>query len=278
MLFTLFPGLLFANTLTNKTFQEIEETKKRIEELQASLAKLESSLPVQIEREKQLALQKIEDAQKIKMHTEFGFVSTKGNTNTLSYSLDTKMQKAIGKHEFTFLGDGEYASDKDTQTKNKYFLEIDYGYQLNGDLYFEYITAYRFDDFSGFDYRAYTGPGLKYKALNSDTQSLHLSSTLLFSKDKKESDTHAYNYTSHRSKLEYSWQMFKNLKFEETLSYRTDVTMTKDYFIYSKTAFISKLSDVFSVAINYKIDYINMSEPGKQKADKTLSANLIADF
>ena len=265
---TILSSFAFANELN--TAQEIADTKAQIAKLQASLEELESSLPV--------ALAKKEDDEALKVHTEFGFVSTKGNTNTLNYSLDTKVQKSFGKNEWTFLADGEYTSDNDVRTKNKYFLELDYGYKLNEELYLEYITAYKFDEFSGYDYQVYTGPGLKYKVLNSETQTLDLSSALLFSKDKLEIDPAAYNYTSYRAKLEYSWQMFKNLKFEETLTYRTDVTKVEDYFVYSKTAFISKLSDIFSVSISYKIDYINMAAIGKDKTDKTLAANLIADF
>jgi len=275
---TLLSSLVFANELTQDTNKRIADTKAQIEALQATLKNLEASLPAQLEKEKQLALAKKKEAQALKMHAEFGFINTKGNTDTLTYNLDTKIQKTFDKHQLTFLGDGEYASDSSIRTKNKYFLELDYGYKLDKSLYLEYIAGYKYDEFSGFDYQAYTGPGLKYKALSTDTQNLDLSSALLFSKDKKESEADAYNYTSYRAKLEYSWQMLKNLKFEETFTYRTDVSMLEDYFIYSKTAFISKISDIFSVSLSYKIDYINMAEVGKAKADKTLSANLIADF
>jgi len=269
--------LVFANASTDDASKQISDTKAQIAALQAKLKELEDSTTTQKQKDEDLALIKKRKAEELKMHTEFGFTDTAGNTNTTAYNLDTKIQKALNKHQFTFIGDGEYASDSMVRTKNKYFAELDYGYEKCKNIYLEYITAYKFDEFSGYDYRFFTGPGLKYKALNSDIHKLNLSSALLFSKDKKET-SQAYNYTSYRAKVEYSWQMFKNLKFEEILSYRTDVTAVEDYFIFSKTALVSKLSDIFSVGLNYKIDYINMSEPGKQKADKTLSANLIADF
>lgn len=275
LIFVSLSCLAIASQATDDTNKEIKDTKAQIIELQAKLQELENSMTTQ--KEEKLAQVKKEQDEQLKMHTGFGFASTKGNTDTTAYNLDTKIQKAFGKHELTLLGDGEYASDSMVRTKNKYFAELDYGYEKCKNIYLEYITAYKFDEFSGYDYRFFTGPGLKYKALNSDTHKLNLSSALLFSKDKKET-SQAYNYTSYRAKVEYSWQMFKNLKFEEILSYRTDVTAVQDYFIFSKTALVSKLSDIFSVGLNYKIDYINMSEPGKQKADKTLSANLIADF
>ena len=270
--------LVFANASTIDTSKQILDTKAQIAELQAKLQELENATTTQKQKDEELALIKKRKDEALKTHTEFGFVSTKGNTNTTAYNLDTKIQKAFNKHQLTFLGDGEYASDNGTDTKNKYLLELNYGYKLNKNLYLEYILGYKYDEFSGYDYQAYTGPGLKYKAIQSDVHNLDLSSALLMSTDKQESDADAYNYTSARVKIEYSWQVFKNLKFAEIFTYRADITKTDDYFIFSKTAFTSKISDIFSVGLNYKIDYVNMAEIGKQRTDKTLSANLIADF
>ena len=270
-------SLLLSQEGLKTTQQQIADTKAEIEALQANLKKLEESLPKKIKDEK-AALAKQKELEALKVHAALGFVNTAGNTDTTTYSLDTKIQKRFGKHEYTFLGDVEYGSDNNVVTKNKYFVELDYGYGLNEKLYLEYITAYQFDEFSGFDYRAYTGPGLKYKVLNSEVQKLDLSSALLFSSDKKESEESSYNYGSFRAKVDYSWQMFKNLKFEETFTYRTDVTRAEDFFIYSKTGLVSKITDIFSFGINYKIDYVNVPDTGKAKSDRTLSANLIADF
>ncbi|MBL6974080.1 MAG: DUF481 domain-containing protein [Sulfurimonas sp.] len=270
--------LIFANPAATDTNKQIADTKAQIIELQAKLKELESSTTAQKQKEEELALIKKRKDEELKTHTEFGFVSTKGNTDTTAYNLDTKIQKAFNKHQLTFIGDGEYASDNGVETKNKYFLEFNYGYKLNKRLYLEYIVGYKYDEFSGYDHRAYTGPGLKYKAVESDIHNLDLSSALLMSTDKKESDADAYNYTSWRAKVEYNWQVFKNLKFTEIFTYRTDITETDDYFIFSKTALSSKVSDIFSVGLNYKIDYVNMAEIGKQRTDKTLTANLIADF
>ena len=270
--------LVFANASTDDASKQISDTKAQIAALQAKLKELEDSTTTQKQKDEDLALIKKRKAEELKMHTEFGFTDTTGNTNTTAYNLDTKIQKALNKHQFTFIGDGEYASDNGTETKNKYFLEFSYGHKLNKELYLEYILGYKYDGFSGYDYRAYTGPGLKYKAITSDVHNLDLSSALLMSKDKLESDADAYNYTSARVKIEYSWQVLKNLKFAEIFTYRADITKTDDYFIFSKTALSSKISDIFSVGLNYKIDYVNMADIGKQRTDKTLSANLIADF
>lgn len=266
---------VFANANTNK---QIEETKAQIAELQATLQKLEESLTTKAQKEEAIALAKKKKDEKLKVHGEFGLIDTKGNTHTLSYNLDTKIKKNIDDHEFTLIAYGEYASEQSEKTKNKYFVEFDYGHRVSKTLSYEYITAYKYDEFSGYDYRFYTGPGIKYNVLNSDLHTLDLGHALLFSRDKKETEVDAYNYTSYRIKAEYSRQLLQNLKLEETFSYQTDVTALKDFFIYSKTALISKISDIFSVSLNYKVDYVHNPDIGKKRADRTLSASLIADF
>ena len=71
--------------------------------------------------------------------------------------------------------------------------------------------------------------------------------------------------------------MLENLKFDQELSYRGSFEESKKYFVFSKTAFTSKLSDMFSAGLSYKVDYVN--EPGdKEKSDTTLTANLIIDY
>jgi putative salt-induced outer membrane protein YdiY len=265
-------AFLFADSSTDTTREQIEAKRAQIAKLQAELQKLQSSLPVSSPK-----VTKVQKDQELKLHTEFGFIETKGNTDTLNTSIDAKAQKKFGVHEFTFLGDGEYTEEKNSKTKNKYFLELDYGHKISRDVSFEYITAYKYDEFSGYDYRFYTGPGLKVQLFKDDVEALSLSNAILFSRDDRVSDG-PYNYTSYRAKAEYTRQLFKNLKFDQILSYQTDVTSLKDFFLYSKTGLSSKISDIFSVGLNYKYDYVNAPDRGKQKADRTLSANLIADF
>lgn len=263
----LFSSLLLSDQLLDLKTKQIADTKAQIKALQESLQKLEASLPKAIEKN-----------EKIKTHAEFGYVNNKGNTNTQSFTLDAKLKKTWDKHSLSFMVDGEYASDDGEDTKNKYLLELEYDYKLSKRLFFEYLIGYKYDQFSGYDYQTYTGPGIKYIAIDTKKHKLELGNNILYSIDKAEDTGDKYEYASYRAKAIYSWQILQNLKFEESLTYRTDLSKLDNFFMFSKTAFISKLTDIFSVSLSYKIDYVNQPEDDKVNSDRTMSANLIADF
>ena len=219
-------------------------------------------------------------------HTEFGFIQTTGNTKTTTYNLDAKAKKGWGKHIGNFMFDGQYASDNDVETKNKFVTELTYDYEFTSRFAFNYLLGYKSDKFSGFEYQLYTGPGAKYKAVVSDNHNLTVDGNILYSSDRYEDvplatppvDAYSNDYMGYRVKGLYTWQMLENLKFDQELSLRGSFDKSDNYFAYSKSAFSSKISDIFSAGISYKVDYANTPADGKKKTDTTLTANLIIDY
>lgn len=258
--------------------EQIADTKAKIAALQASLSELESSLPENIEAKKIAEIAKKEKDNELKTHAEFGYVSTSGNTDTTTYGLDLKMDKKWDKHVVLFTFDGQYADDNGVETKNKYLTELAYDYEITDRFAFNYLAGYKQDKFSGYNYQAYTGPGAKYKLIKEEKQNLSLEGNILYSQDELENQTKTRDYSSFRAKAVYAWQILENLKFTQDLSYRSDLEDTQNYFVYSKTALISKISDIFSFGINYKVDYVNAPPASTRHSDKTLSASLIIDY
>ncbi len=214
-------------------------------------------------------------------HTELGYIKTDGNTETQTFNLDAKAKKGWGKHIANLLIDAQYADDSGIETKNKYIIELNYDYEFTDRFAFTYLAGYKSDKFSNFDYQFYTGPGAKYKAIISDLHNLTLEGNILYAMDELKAiapdPAYSDDYASYRAKGVYTWQMLENLKFSQELSYRGSFEETSNYFIFSKSALTSKLSDIFSAGISYKVDYVN--EPGlKESTDTTLTANLIIDY
>jgi len=235
-------------------------------------------------------------------HTEFGYVNTQGNTETTTLSLDTKISKAFDKHIFDLMFDGQYATDGNIETKNKYLSELTYDYQFTQKFALNYMVGFRQDMFSGYEYQSYTGPGIKYKAIKTKEHDLKIEGNLLYSQDKIEDTNYdatgaliAYpnpnnlskastvkgktrTYSAYRVKAVYAWQILENLKFSQELSYRSKLEDAENYFVFSKTAFVNKISNIFSAGVNYKIDYVNLAAADKEQTDRTFTANLIIDF
>jgi len=219
--------------------------------------------------------EKEKEKEKFLTHTEFGYSKTDGNTDTQTFNLDFKIKKKSGKHNSEFHIDAQYAQNGNEQTKNKYLLEFEYNYDLTSRLSFNYLTGYKKDKFSSYDYQFYTGPGFAYKIIKKKKHNLDIDTNIMFSKDKEKSTK---EYISFMSKVIYLWQIFENLDFEQTMSYRTEVQDNHNYFIYSKSAIKTRLSKIFSTSISYKYDYVNILTTNQSHKDDTISINLIADY
>jgi len=168
-------------------------------------------------------------------HTEMGYIETQGNTETKTFNLESKVKKGWDKHIFEFTFDGQYAEDKEIETKNKYFVELEYDYEFTDRFAFDYLVGYKTDKFSAYDSQFYTGPGAKYKAIVSEKHNLSLEGNILYSMDEimeertlagevvnypypsgsivsKPSETD--DYAAFRAKAVYGW---KNLVIEAHL-------------------------------------------------------------
>lgn len=281
-----------------KTAKTQEEVKAEISTLEAKLSSLKNEM-----KSFEVVKAPVVPKEELKTHTELGYIGTTGNTNTSTFNLESKLGRNWGKHEGTLTFDGQYADDKGVESKNKFFVELGYAYTFSDRFAFSYLVGYKRDKFSAFDYQAYTGPGAKYKAIVSPKHNLSLEGSILYSVDEYSQVNYAdsakttavaypnaantpilardpgYNddYAAYRAKAVYSWQMFDNLKFDQELSYRGSFEDINKYFVFSKSALVSKLSDIFSASISYKVDYVNEAGDNKN-TDTTLTANLIVDY
>lgn len=269
-------SLVFAKNLSIE--QQIAEAKAKIAALQVNVTQLESSLPKNLDKENLAKLAPQEKKNTFVTHTEFGLITTSGNTDTTNYNLDLNVKKSWDKHVFGLTFDAQYADDNGIETKTKFLTELNYDYELTDRFAFNYLVGYKDDKFSGYNYQAYTGPGVKYKAIKEEKHNLSLEGNILYSQDELELASKTSNYGAFRAKAIYEWQILESLKFAQDLSYRTEIEDSNNYFVYSKTALISKVSDIFSFGINYKIDYVKAPPASTQHSDKTLTINLIADY
>lgn len=231
--------------------------------------------------------------QDIITHVKLGYIKTDGNANTETFELDGSFKKAWGKNSAKIIFDSQYGNADTTdslgattnqETKNKYFAELSYAYLFTDTLSFSYIIGYKNDKFSSYNYQAYTGPGMKWATYKSDIQKLDLEGSVLYSQDELQSQNVTppadaiNNYASYQVKLDYELQVLSNLKFNQDISYRASFEEADNYFIFSTSALSSKISDIFSAGISYKIDYTNVVAAGILQRDNTLSAFLSLDY
>ena len=216
--------------------------------------------------------------QEIITKAKLGYTKTDGNTDTEDFTLEGKVKKEWDANALALTLDAQYGKVASLKTKNKYFAELEYTYDITSALAFSTVLGYKYDEFSSYDYQLYIGPGLKYTAIKSDLQTLELEASLLYSKDELQDIYVATTpdfvdaYGSYKAKLTYELQVLENLKFNQEASYRASFDDAKNYFVFSKSELSTKLSDIFSAGVSYKIDYTNLVQTGIEKRDNTLTA------
>lgn len=237
-------------------------------------------------------------------HTELSYVQTEGNTQTEAFSLDFGGKQAWGAHSVKLDIDALYGSEDRVENKNRIFSELNYDWQFAKYFAINYLVGYKNDKFSGFDYQFYTGPGAKYIALQNDTFLLDFQGNFLYNADQEMeryytdanlTDEVAYPYPDGTAGLtrvdgayddyygyilkgNFSWVIIEGFKFVQEASYRGDFEEQKRYFAFSKSGFESKISDIFSMGISYKVDYTNLPPEGNERTDTTFMTSLIIDY
>ena len=204
-----------------------------------------------------------EDNKLLNSHIELGYVQTKGNTDTQTFNLDGKIDKTIDLHSLEFKFDVIYGENSGVQNKNRYTLIGNYGYKFSSKVGATYNVTYIDDKFSGYEYQFATGPGLTYDAYSSDIQHLKLKAGILYAKDKFDNGS-INEYASYATTLNYDIQLLEDLKFLQDLTFKGDMKNSKNYFVYSKSALTTKISNYFSAGLSYKVNYMNLPPDGKK--------------
>jgi len=264
LLWLLYSGLLCAQEENLEQLKaKLKAAKEEQKELKEYISKLEKKIPPE---------------NVWKFHFEIGYMDTTGNTNTRSFNTDIKIQKRWwDKHLFVYIFDGQYSKDDGEVSKNKYLTELDYNYDFLKTWKTTYVTGYKKDKFSAFEYQFYTGPGMEYQFFKTKTHAFSMQGNILYALDKRYDNGLKDDYLSARFKGKYFLQLIENLTFDEELSYRTDLQDTQNYFIYSVSKLSLKVYKHFFMNVSYKYDYTNEADEN-EKYDTTFSVNAVVDF
>ncbi len=232
-------------------------------------------------------------------HAELSYANTAGNTESQDVAGNLKFKYPFYQNAIRFEGNILY-SDNDTfdengsytdtvRTKNRWDAELNYDYNFNEVIAFNYIAGAKGDEFSTFVYQAYTGPGAVVTALKNDNHDWKFQGNVLYMWDEHRESFNAdtnvttnqytHDYAGYQISMDYVFQFTANSKFIQYLMYRSEFEDTTNYFGKSKTAVESKISDIFSMGVSYTVDYTNnKADDVRSYTDNVFLASLIADF
>ena len=246
---------------------DIEAAKAEKSKAEASLKALQSQLPPN---------------EQVMTTVRLGYINTTGNSDTDTFSLYANAKKAWDKHNLSFMLDGQYGKADGKENTNKVFAELNYGYSFIESLSVTAVAGYKNDKFSSYNYQSYVGPGLKWLTYTSAKQELSLEGSVLYANDEARDLTAGLEseYGAYRAKLLYALNILDNLKFEQEASYKASFSESDNYFVFSRSALSSKISDMFSAGVSYKVDYTNKVDTaaGIKQEDNTFEAFLSMDY
>ena len=240
-----------------------------------------------------------DEEKKFTGHAELSYANTAGNTDTQDVAANLKLNLPFSANEIRFVGNflysdataydenGSYVDD--IRTKNRWDAELNYDYNFNETIAFNYLLGGKGDEFSTFVYQVYTGPGAILTALKNEEHDLKFQGNVLYMWDEIREDINTdtnvttpqylHRYSGYQVSLDYTYQFTQNSKFVQYAMYRSAFDDTTNYFIKSKTTVESKISDVFSMGVSYTVDYTNnKADDVRSYTDNVFLASLIADF
>ena len=209
-------------------------------------------------------------------HLELSYVQTNANTNTTTFSSKLQGIAALSDTEsIKAKGSILYSESDENTSANKYNVELDYNHMINEKLYSYMGINYIKDQLSDYDYRLNIGPGLGYKLLEDEIQTIDIQGGLDYAYDKY-NDGLKDNYLAGRTELNYKYTFSQSIEFKQMLSYLASFEDGEKYFAVSDSAIGVKMTQNLSLGVSYNMDYTNKTE--KEKLDTKFLTSLIVDF
>ncbi|MFA6740215.1 MAG: DUF481 domain-containing protein [Arcobacteraceae bacterium] len=209
-------------------------------------------------------------------HLELSYVQTSGNTNTTTFSSKLQGIAALSDTEsIKAKGSILYSESDENTSANKYNIELDYNHMINKKLYSYMGINYIKDELSDYDYRLNSGPGLGYKFLEDETQTVDIQGGLDYAYDRYTNGLKD-DYLAGRTELNYKYRFSKSVEFKQMLSYLASFEDSEKYFAISDSAIGVKMTQNLSLGVSYNMDYTNKTE--KEKLDTKFLTSLIVDF
>lgn len=209
-------------------------------------------------------------------HLELSYVQTNGNTKTTTFSSKLEGTAALSQTEsIKAKGSILYSTNEENTSANKYNLELDYNHMINEKLYSYMGINYIKDELSDYDYRLNIGPGLGYKLLEDEIQTVDIQGGLDYAYDKYNNGLKD-NYLAGRTELNYKYKFTQSVEFKQMLSYLASFEDSEKYFVVSDSAIKIKMNQNLSLGVSYGIDYTNKTE--KENTDTKFLTSLIVDF
>jgi putative salt-induced outer membrane protein len=220
-----------------------------------------------------------EEAKKLEMDGEFGFIFTSGNTETTSASAGLNATQELENWSNEFLLKGLYKKDTingvEQTSAQKVFISGQGNYKLKDPNHRVFgFASYEDDKFSNFKYQATVAAGWNQKLWDDESSSFDYSvgPGYSFSKDTNDEST---NGAIVRGAVNYSLKVSDTARFTQTFSTEIGADNTKSRV---ESALTAQIAGGLSMKLSVKFDHNTDVLGDVEKLDSETAVTLVYTF
>lgn len=216
-------------------------------------------------------------------NTEFGFIVTSGNTDSLTVKLKANVFQDFDKWRNQFKFDSLLKKDKNTDTgeieksAERYFASAQGNYKLGEkEASFFIYSDYEKDKFSGFDYQTSLSSGYGNRLYSGKKNTIDFDIGPGVNYQMKEENISESGFLI-RLALHWQKNISERTRFNQTLSSEKSLSGLSSR-LKSETSLISQINNDFSLTFSYLYRYNSAPEDDKLNFDGETSATIVYNF
>ncbi|PAJ75753.1 hypothetical protein CJF42_03695 [Pseudoalteromonas sp. NBT06-2] len=216
-------------------------------------------------------------------NTEFGFIVTSGNTDSLTVKLKANVFQDFDKWRNQFKFDSLLKKDKNTDTgeieksAERYFASAQGNYKLGEkEASFFIYSDYEKDKFSGFDYQTSLSSGYGNRLYSGKKNTIDFDIGPGVNYQMKEENISESGFLI-RLALHWQKNISERTRFNQTLSSEKSLSGLSSR-LKSETSLISQINSDFSLTFSYLYRYNSAPEDDKLNFDGETSATIVYNF
>lgn len=170
------------------------------------------------------------------------------------------------------------------QTAESYELSLRGERKVAQDLSLFLAVLYYKNLFAGFERRLGSELGANYRILEADGHLLSAELAFGIINERLRFSTAAGTGSDERTfgdgrlGLEYKWKISESAEFSNVLSLLNNFSLADDFRLSDTAALTTVMTEILSLKVSFKVDYLNRPVLGKKSTDTTTSVAFIAKF
>lgn len=216
-------------------------------------------------------------------NAEASLLLTSGNTEVTTLGLG--LGSIYRPDPWTVKGKGAYVTSKTVGVKTAESLEFGLrGERKITEALSGYLSSSFFkNEFAGFESRWGLEAGISYLLLSEEAHTLTTDLGFGFLKENLISGPMGASlgdrsFATGRLGVEYKWKISPSAELSDSLSLLENFSETSDWRLSNQIALTTIMTDMLSLKVGFKVDYLNTPVSGKKSTDTATTVALVAKF